>query len=227
MQTARDELAGASTDNAGRDEVLRSIALEARQQAESSLAEAETQATVLVEAARRSVAARVAAATEAAERATHEDAARMVNEARRRLVHRRAELDAGRIDEVFEAAAHRLNEIASGGDPERWARALQVLTREGCERAGPGAMVEVRACDVDLLEPVLASGLPIAGTLPDPGVRVRSADGRGEVDGTLAARLGRAQSAMADRVAATLGLGAVGVAPSPPARGGAGPSGEG
>src|SRR5271157_4282631 len=148
MQAARDELARASMDNAGRDEVLQSIALEARREAESSLAEAETQATVLVEAARRSVAARVAAATEVAEGKAHEEAARMVNEARRRLVHRRAELDAGRIDEVFEAAARRLNEIASGGDPERWARALQVLTREGCELAGPGAMVEVRACDV-------------------------------------------------------------------------------
>jgi len=227
MQAARDELARASTDNVGRDEVLRSIALEAHREAESSLAETEAQATALVEAARRSVAARLAAATEVADGKAREEAARMVNEARRRLVHRRAELDAGRIDEVFEAAAHRLDEIASGCDPERWARALQVLTREACERAGLGAMVEVRECDVDLVDPVLATGSPVAGTLPDPGVRVRSADGRGEVDGTLAARLARARSAMADQVAAALGLGVAGLVPPPPAPGGAAPSGEG
>lgn len=112
MQAARDELAKASTDDAGRNEVLLSIGLEVRREAESSLAEAETQARALVDAARRSVAARVAAATEVADGTAREEAARMVNEARRRLVHRRAELDAGRMDEVFEAAAHRLDEIA-------------------------------------------------------------------------------------------------------------------
>ncbi|MGO9207165.1 MAG: hypothetical protein ACLQBX_13480 [Candidatus Limnocylindrales bacterium] len=226
MQAARDELAKASTDDAGRNEVLLSIGLEVRREAESSLAEAETQARALVDAARRSVAARVAAATEVADGTAREEAARMVNEARRRLVHRRAELDAGRMDEVFEAAAHRLDEIASGCDPERWARALQVLTREACERAGMGATVEVRVCDVALVDPVFATGAPVAGPLPDPGVRVRSADGRGEVDATLAARLARARSAMGDQVAATLGLGVAGLVPPPPTPGGAAPSGE-
>ena len=215
MGAAHDEPLTASTDTAGREEVLRSIAAEARREAETLLAEADTQAAALVEAARRSVAARVAAAVEVAEGEADAEAARMVNEARRRLVHRRAEFAARRIDGVFEVAAHRLDEIVSGGDRARWARALEVLAREGCERAGPGATVEVRACDVGLVEPVLAPPSPVRGTLRGPGVRVRSADGRHEIDGTLATRLARGRSAMADQVAATLGLGTAGAPSSP------------
>lgn len=210
MRAARDEPVTTSTDTTGREEVLRSIAAEARREGERSLAEAETEAAALVEAARRSVATRVAAAVKVAEAEAHAEAARTVNEARRRFVYRRAELTARRLDEAFEAAAHRLDEIASGGDRERWAHALEALAREGCERAGPGATVEVRACDVGLVEPVLAPASSVVGTLRGPGVRVRSADGRHEIDGILATRLARARSAMAEQVVAALGLGAAG-----------------
>ena len=207
------------TDTTGREEVLRSIAAEARREGERSLAEAETEAAALVEAARRSVATRVAAAVKVAEGEEHAEAARTINEARRRLVHRRAEQASRRLDLTFEAAAQRLDEIASGGDPERWARALEGLVREGCRRAGPGATVEVRACDVALVEPAVTPPSSVVGTLRDPGVRVRSADGRGEIDGRLVARLERARSALACQAAATLGLGtaeAPGAAAIPP-----------
>ena len=233
MRAARDEPVTTSTDTTGREEVLRSIAAEARREGESSLAEAETEAAALVEAARRSVATRVAAAVKVAEGEEHAEAAWTVNEARRRLVHRRAELASRRLDQAFEAAAQRLDEIASGGDRERWARALDGLVREGCRRAGPGATVEVRACDVALVEPAVTPPSSVVGTLRDPGVRVRSADGRGEIDGRLVARLERARSALACQAAATLGLGtaeAPGAAAIPPgaeAPGSAAPAREG
>ena len=207
MPSARDEPLTASAEAAGREEVLRSIAAQARQETAALLAEADTQAAALMDAARRSVADRVAAGVDAAEEEARTEAAREVNEARRRLVHRRAELASRRFDEVFDAAAHRLDEIASGGDRERWARAMGVLVREGCQRAGPGATIEVRSCDVGLVEPALAPPASVVGTLRDAGVRVRSADGRGEVDGRLGTRLERARSAVACQVAATLGLG--------------------
>lgn len=207
MRTARDGAPTAPADTAGREEVLRAIAAEARREAEGLLEEADSQAAAIVDGARRSVADRVAAAVELAGEEARTEAARVINGARRRLVHRRAELASRRLDEVFDEAARRLDEIASGGDPGRWARAMAALVREGCQRAGPGAMVEVRAADVGLVEPALAPRASVVGTLREPGVRVRSADGRGEVDGRLAARLERARSAMACQVAATLGLG--------------------
>ena len=207
MGAARDGTLTAPADTAGREEVLRAIADEARREAERLLEEADTQAAAIVDGARRSVADRVAAAVELAGEEAHTDAARVVNAARRRLVHRRAELASRSLDRVFDEAARRLDEMAAGGDPGRWARAMAALVREGCQRAGPGATVEVRSGDVGLVEPALAPRASVVGTLREPGVRVRSADGRGEVDGRLSARLERARSAMACRVAAMLGLG--------------------
>ncbi len=207
MRAARNEPLTGSAEAAGREEVLRSIAAEARREAEELLEEADTQAAAIVDGARRSGADRVTAAVELAGDEARTDAARVVNGARRRLVHRRAELAARRFGLVFDEAARRLDEIASGGDAERWARAMATLVGDGCQRAGPGATVEVRAGDVGLVEPALAPRASVVGTLREPGVRVRSADGRGEVDGRRAARLERARSAMACQVAATLGLG--------------------
>ncbi len=207
MRAARDGAPTAPADTAGREEVLRAIAAEVRLETEGLLEEADSQAAAIVEGARRAVADRVGAAVELAGDEARTEAARVVNGARRRLVHRRAELASRRLDEVFEEAARRLDEIASGGDPGRWARAMAALVREGCQRAGPGATVEVRAPDVGLVEPALAPRASVVGTLREPGVRVRSADGRGEVDGRLAARLERARAALACQVAATLGLG--------------------
>ena len=207
MRPARDERRTASADTPGGADVLRSIAEEARREGEAALEAADAEGAALIQAARRSVASLVAEALEVADVAARAEAARTVNAARLRLVHRRAELAARRLDEVFAEAARRLDEIASGCDPDRWTRALQALARDGFERAGPGATVEVRPCDVGLLTSAAGPNVHIVGTLHVPGVRVRSADGRDEIDATLAGRLARARSAMADRVAGTLELG--------------------
>lgn len=204
-----DDQLGSATPPGG-DEVLRSIADEARREAEAVLAAADAQAVAIVDEARRSVDARVADALEAAEADAHADAARLVNRARLRLVQRRAELAARRLDEAFDEARRRLEEIAAGGDPPRWARALATLASDGCERVGGAVVIEVRPCDVALLDPLSAPVARVLGTLPVAGVRVRSADGREEIDATLDGRLARARLALAHQVAAALEPGATG-----------------
>ncbi len=199
----------------GAAEVLRSVEDEARSEVQAMLAEADAAAATIVAQARRSVEARVAQARDAADVAARTEAARMVNEVRLRLVHRRAELAARRVDEVFAAAERRLEAIASGPDRARWARALHALAREAADHAGPGAVIEVRGQDVELLagpapgEPGTAAdpaGARIRGTLDEAGLRLVAADGHEVVDATLATRLSRARAALAAEVASTLGL---------------------
>ncbi len=198
----------------GADEVLRSVEDEARREVQATLTDADRAAAVIVAEARRSVERRVAAARDAADAAARTEAARMVNEVRLRLVHRRAEIAARRVDEVFAAAERRLGEIASGPDRARWTRALHALAREAGDHAGPGALIEVRASDAELLRgPAQGRGTAgggteaaIRGDLAEAGLRLIAADGHAVVDATLAARLARARTALAAEVAATLGL---------------------
>jgi vacuolar-type H+-ATPase subunit E/Vma4 len=207
--TRADDQLGSATPR-GEDEVLRSIVDEARREAEAVLAAADARAMAIVEEARGLVAARLASALEAAEAEAHADAARLVNRARLRLVHRRAELAARRLDEAFDEARRRLEAIAAGGDPPRWARALAALASDGCERVGGAVVIEVRPCDLALLDPPPPGVAQVLGTLPVAGVRVRSVDGRDEIDATLDGRLARARLTLADQVATALEPGTAG-----------------
>lgn len=168
--------------------ILEQIEADAAAETAARLAEAlERAAQVIAEAEERSRAT-VAAACERAEPAIRAEATRMVNAARLRLLERRAELGAAGVEAVFADAAERLQALAGGADPTRWARALDRLVGEATALAGPDAIVTVE------------SG---AGA---PGVVARSSDGRVEVDATIEARLERARTRLAEPVARILGL---------------------
>ena len=193
--------------------MVRIIAEEAETEAAAIVAAARVRADGLVGEARAAADARLAVARARAEPAIRAEAVRRVNAARLRLLERRAELVAGRTAAVFQRAGERLAEIADGAEPERWRAALGPLAAEAIALAGPGAEVNVRAADAGwVAATVEAAGArlvafgpdPAAGQVP-PGVVVRSADGRIEVDATLPARLERARHRLAETVAARLG----------------------
>jgi len=168
--------------------ILEQIEADAAAEAAGRLAEARERAVQLIAEAEERSRATVAAACERAEPAIRAEATRMVNAARLRLLERRAELGAAWVEAVFAGAAERLEAVAGGADPARWARALDRLIAEATALAGPDAIVTVE------------SG---AGS---PGVVARSSDGRVEVDATIAARLDRARTRLAEPVARILGL---------------------
>jgi len=193
--------------------MVRIIAEEAETEASAIVAAARVRADGLVGEARAAAAARLAAARARAEPAIRAEAVRRVNAARLRLLERRAELVAGRTAAVFRAAEERLTALAEGAEPERWRAAIGRLAAEAIALAGPGAEVHVRAADACwVVAAAEAAGARVAGPGPDvtagevpPGVVVRSADGRIEVDATLRARLDRARQRLAETVASRLG----------------------
>lgn len=193
--------------------MVRIIAEEADTEAAAIVAAARVRADGLVGEARAAADARLAAALARAEPAIRAEAVRRVNAARLRLLERRAELIAGRTAAVFQLAGERLAEIADGAQPERWRAALGRLAAEAIELAGPGAEVDVRVADAgSIAATVEAAGARLVALGPDraagaanPGVVVRSSDGRIEVDATLPARLERARHRLAETVAARLG----------------------
>jgi vacuolar-type H+-ATPase subunit E/Vma4 len=104
---------------------------------------------------------------------------------------------------VFRAAAARLAAIADGAEPERWAAAVRRLADEGLRLTGRGSRLRVRPVDVAALA-ALARELDAsieADAAAGPGVVAVSADGRLELDATVATRLDRARSRLADVVA--------------------------
>lgn len=190
--------------------ILRAIEAETATEAERIVASARERAARLVEEATGAARARVEAARQAAEPALRAEAARIVNAARLRLLHRRAELAAATAEAAWVEAACRLETIAAER-AARWRAALARLTSEALDVAGPGAVVGVRAADASTIAPLVADAggrlEPFEEGTAAAGPTVGSADGRIEVVATLPARQGQARTALAEEVASLLGLG--------------------
>jgi vacuolar-type H+-ATPase subunit E/Vma4 len=192
------------------------VADEAEAEAAAIVASAREDAARTLAAAEAAAGSRLAAAHALAEPVVRGEGVRLVNAARLRLLERRAERAADQSAAVFAAASERLARIAGGAEPERWRHALGRLVGEALQPAGPGAEIELRAADCEAVaEAATAVGARVIPLGPDApaGPRVRSADGRIEIDATLDARLARARLRLAERVAARLG-------PGTPERGG-------
>lgn len=192
----------------GADSIVGAIADEAAQEVADLLAEAGRAAEAQLAAARAAVDAQVAAACAVAEVEAGAEAQRQVNEATLSLVRRRAELASGQVDLAIATAERRLEAIAGGNSPGRWAEALARMALEALPLAGPGARVEVRAADVASLQRALAGAdahiVSLSGDDVPAGVRVRSADGRVEIDALLSTRLQRVRAPLAGDLAALL-----------------------
>lgn len=189
--------------------ILRSIEEEATLEVERTIEAARKQAAGLVKAADEAAGARARAARAAAEPALRAEAVRIVNAARLRLLHRHAELAAAASEAAWLEARRRLDGITSE-DGERWAAALDRLTAEALAIAGSDATVQVRAPDAPAVATRVAAGhgdLVALGDDDPPGPLVRSRDGRVEIDATLPSRLDRARGALAEEIAALLGIG--------------------
>lgn len=188
--------------------MVRLIADEAETEAAAIVAAARDDAARILAAAQEAAETRVAAARALAVPGVRGEGTRLVNAARLRLLERRAEQAAERSAAVFDGASERLTRIADGAEPDRWQRALGRLACEALELAGSGGEIRLRANDRGAVaEAAAAAGVTVIplGTDAPPGLVVRSADGRIEVDATLEARLGRARLRLAERVAGRLG----------------------
>lgn len=189
--------------------IVRVIEAEADAEARRIVAAAEEESSALVAGAEASARQRIADALARAAPDLKAEHARAVNAAQLRLLERRTELIAAETEAVFAAAEARLRAIASGGEPDRWERALCRLADEAAALAGPGATIEFPAAAKSAIVPVLEAAGARPSCLPDRtapmGIRARSADGRIEVDATLDARLGRARVRLAEAVAGALG----------------------
>ncbi len=190
--------------------IVRVIETEAAEEAGRIVVAARERARALIDEAEAAAEARVRQACERAEPGYRAEAMRLVNAARLRLLESRAEETAGLVEAVFRAAEERLNAIASDPAAERWRRALEHLTEEAVELAGPGAVLRVRPVDVTTARPIVERlGCRLENTPESalaPGVLARSVDGRLEVDATLLARLARARVVLAEPVARRLGV---------------------
>lgn len=191
----------------GVETMIQAIEAEAAAEAERLLADADGRASAIVAGAHAALEARVALACARIEPAARAEAARSVNSVRLRLLERRAEIAAARTEAAFEAAAAQLVTISSGGDPERWTRALGLLLADTLPLVGPGATVLCRAADAAVLAGQPGEGFSVeVDDALQPGILARSADGGVEVDATVPTRLLRARTTLAEAVAAQLGL---------------------
>jgi vacuolar-type H+-ATPase subunit E/Vma4 len=191
--------------------IVERIDAEAQTEADAILAEADLRAAGLVGAATAERDRRVAAALERAEPGLRADRTRRANAARMRRLDRDASLAATRTARAFELAGARLEAIAAGADPDRWLAALRTLTRAAIAEAGDRAVIRIRVADAAHIEDLVAAAggrleLVDQAGMP-PGVIVRSADGRLEIDATLPTRLERARLRLADATARSLGVG--------------------
>jgi vacuolar-type H+-ATPase subunit E/Vma4 len=135
--------------------------------------------------------------------------ARILNEARLRLLALRTARLASATAAAFELAERRLTAIASGErDADRWAAAVRRLVVETAALVGSGT-IRVRPSDLAVARAALDGGALAGLTVEaDPGmpagVSGRSADGRVTVDATIEARLRRARASLVPDVAARL-----------------------
>lgn len=192
------------------DGILHTIACAAEQEAAQVLSDADRDVEATLASARQLVQERVATASGHAEMEARREAARQINAVRLRLVHRRAELASGALETAFALAGERLDLLASGSNPTRWAGALERLGREGLALTGPGSVIETRAADAPGLA-LLARELdarvePLDGPGVPAGVVIHSVDRRIEVDATIPTRLERARASLAGQLARSLGL---------------------
>jgi vacuolar-type H+-ATPase subunit E/Vma4 len=194
----------------GETEIIRALEQDAAAEVDRLLADADREAARIVAAATIDVRTSVEAAVARAEPQVRAESRRRANAARRRLNERRQELALARVSEVRDAAACRLEAIADGADPCRWAAALGRLVEEALGLTGPGATVAVRQRDAAIVADVVArhGGIVEAVTDAAPaGVLARSADDRVDVDASIPVRLDHAWVRLAGSVATRLGLG--------------------
>lgn len=192
-------------------DIVRQIDAETAAEIDRRLADADVRAAEMIGQARVLVSARVETAVARAEPAVRSESARRTNAARQRLRDRRAELALDTTTAVYATARARLDAIAGGAEPERWARSLHALLDEALALVGPEPVVRLRDRDASV---VAARVRAVGGhleRLPDDspaGVVARSSDGRIEVDATIQVRLDRAHARLAEWLAGQLGLGA-------------------
>ena len=194
----------------GVETMIEAIAAEAAAEAGRLLAEADRRASAIRDSAQAAVDARVTAACERLEPGFRAEAARMVNAARLKLLERRAERAAERIDAIFRQAGRELGRIADGKDQGRWERALAGLLAEALTQVGEGATISCREVDAVVLRRSDAARLAEVTVEPapgmPPGLLARSGDGRIEVEATVPVRLARARLQLAEPVARLVGL---------------------
>jgi vacuolar-type H+-ATPase subunit E/Vma4 len=192
-------------------EIVREIDTVTAADIERVLAEADVRAREILEQAGAVVRARVETAVVRAEPAIRAETARRTNLARQRVRERRAELALTTTVAVRAAALARLDAIACGDEPERWADSLQRLLDEALALVGPGATIHVRGCDAGIIAArvqAMDGCLELLAADSPAGILARAADGRIEVDATIDVRLDRAHARLAECLARTLGLGA-------------------
>lgn len=192
--------------------ILRAIDEQADREVRAILDGGRAEAEGLVAAARAAADERVAAALRAAEPRLQAEAARTVNAARLRRLHARARHAAAEAEAVFAAAADELAGLSrrSPSTRARWDRALARLAADGVAQIDGAVEIIVRPGDRAALRQRRSSSTgqgparPRIRTDPDapPGVRLRSTDGRVEIDATIPTRLSRARTLLAEGVAA-------------------------
>ncbi|MEM2866311.1 MAG: V-type ATP synthase subunit E family protein [Candidatus Hadarchaeales archaeon] len=191
--------------------IAQDILGEARKKAEEILERARKEASSLVEAAekeeKRAGEEEVEKARERARQIYEERVAKGRVEGKKELLKKKEEL----IEEVFRRAEERLRKYVSSKEYEK---DLLDLTVEACQRLGSEeVVVEASSRDLERLKGRqdelrkrlggvrLSFGRPLE-TLG--GVRVRSGDGRAELDETLESRMRRGREALRVRVAKIL-----------------------
>ena len=192
--------------------ILRAVAEASDREVEAILADARRRADALVADAQRAADARVAEGLAASEPELLANAARAVNAARLRLLHCLAERRAERLAAVFDVAGQQLRELRTDG-PARHRSAVGRLARLAAAQAGPGAVVSVPPADVPAARTAIrGTGTAVGNGEIVAGVLAQSADGRMRVDATLARRLDRARTLLADQVDELLERGAASAA---------------
>jgi len=187
----------------GVEAIVRVVEAESIAEAEAIVGAARDDAAARIAAAEAAAEARIREAVERAEPGFRAEARRRVNVARVGLLERQAARTADLVDEAAREAARRLHAIAADPHDRRWRAAVARLTDETAVLIGPGGTVLVRAVDGTAAAPAAAAAGCRLELLPDDaaaGVIGRSADGRIEVDATLATRLARARTQLAGRV---------------------------
>jgi vacuolar-type H+-ATPase subunit E/Vma4 len=195
--------------------IVRVVAESAVAEADEIVERARTRAAEEVDAAGAAADARVREACAREEPGFQAAAMRRMNAARLRQLERRAARSAALVEAAANAAETLLREIARDPDGARWRAALDRLLHETADAIGAGGTLVVRLPDLaaarargKALGCEVAVGEPAGedDVLQAAGVIGRSADGRVEVDGTLAVRLARARVRLAEPVTNLLGV---------------------
>jgi vacuolar-type H+-ATPase subunit E/Vma4 len=187
--------------------IVRAVEAAAAAEAEGIVAGARADAAAAVSTAQSAADAAIRAACDRAEPRFRAEAMRRVNAARLRLLERRAVRSAELVEAAAAAARVRLDAIAADPGGRRWIGALERLLEETAGLVGAGGMLGVRRADAVAARSIAARlGCRLEAADIAPGVVGRSADGRIEVDATVAVRLEHARIRLAEPVAHLLGV---------------------